>query len=209
MEIFKKFLIALLFLAIIAPVGAWCDDNYIDPDVFDLEKIREEHQELSENCVFRRVYIFLAVLNGESYDAYATRGSSDPDNDGMKAMEDPNDLKEYESIGEFGSKLTISGDKRICYITGMPNFDQLFPNEKDPFEGDTIIGIPTEAQVDKKHVLSGSKTLPLFSSNGDNVGIDRFVAFYNKVDPANKKEGVEDNQVTSYGFIEIQIHEAE
>ncbi len=195
--IFAGFLITVFLLSSSA---AWTEDKLIHESVLNIEKIRSEEQ-LSLNSKLLRIYIFLAVLNPDkgTYETYVTSGDKDLDGDGSKAIEEPNDLEEYIDVGTaFGEKITVE-DEHIFYINDMPEFEELFPNDKPPFENNnTILSIFTEANIDNENLLTGHKTIPTMSDDGLSLKIERFNAFYNKND---------ENIVTSYGYIAVQFNE--
>lgn len=176
---------------------------FIEPDILDLKKIQEEEQ-LSDKSKLKRVYIFLAVLNGNNtYDTYVASSSLDKDDDGTRILEEPNDLSEYEALNkQLPRQLEIVSDQHICYIADMPHFKRLFPDEHNPLS-DTMVQVPTEAKPENNNRLVGRKSIPLFNNITGTVGIERFVAFYNKKEDDEEKKGI----ITSYGFIAIQIED--
>jgi len=209
----------------------YSQEVYIDPELIDFDKIREEEQ-LNEKSKIERVYIFLAIKDGSEFKAYATRGDSDLDNDGKTALQEPNDLAEYVNLVSFERSIEIKGDTHVCYITDLPHFDKLFPKHDDPFDGNGIIELLAKVKEDDKSRLLGSVTFPLIGEDGSTSGIERFTVFYNKSitevkEQPKKEEGkkaagkeaeekekkttvqlkIGDN-IVSYGFIEILMTDA-
>ena len=225
---------AVLNFVLLVSTSAWCSEVFIDQDMLNIDKICKE-ENLTQKKISQRVYIFLAVLNGNRYDTYAARGDSDLDKDGKNVLQEPNNLAGYVKIGSTDANLSFSSDDHTCYITKLPKFEELFPNEENPFSGHIIVGVPTEAKENQKFRLTGSKTLPLITNDGASLGIERFVAFYNKKgllaslpaavvaspspasatpatsSPAAAKPLTEDekNQVVSFGFMAIRINDSE
>ncbi len=173
---------------------------FIDTDSVDIDRIREEEQ-LSDSNTLQRIYFFVAIKDGEAYKAFAASGAVDEDNDGESVLKEPNDIEEYKQVGSFERNLTIENSAYTCYISSLPFFDKLFPNEGDPLKQEGAwLEIDTEQQDDiseKQRHLVGAKTLPMLDLMGAQTGIEHFIAFYN----ADK----ESNQVESYGFISLQF----
>ncbi len=223
----KKWIAAVFSLACLIP-PAFSQDQYIDPELLDIKKIREEEQ-LGENYNFTRLYVFLAVRKNQEYEAFVTRNEQDLDNDKKSVLEEPNDLNEYQKLTTFSNELKIEENKHICYITALPHYDTLFPNIADPFGSNGIVEISTRTKSDNIKRLEGTKTLPLIDSlTGDTVGIERYVAFYNKAvntvevtkttKDSEGKEVVEKTgevkevigpNIGSYGFIFMQLEESD
>lgn len=223
----KKTWIAAVFSLACLIHPAFSQDQYIDPELLDIKKIREQ-EKLSENYNFTRLYVFLAVKKNQEYEAFVTRNDQDLDNDKKSVLEEPNDLDEYQKLTTFNNELIIEKDKHICYITALPHYDTLFPNTADPFSGNGIVEISTRTKSDNIKCLEGSKTLPLLDSlTGKTIGIERYVAFYNKAvntveitKTTKDSEGkdVEEKtgevkeiigpQIGSYGFIFMQLEES-
>ena len=186
------------------------DEEYIKKEYLDLEKIQEE-ENLGPDTEITQLYIFLVVLNGNRYEAYVTRGAFDLDKDGKKVMDEPNDLDEYKPIQTVISEgPDIKGNEHICYLTALPYYEELFKKEKlkDPFENGDILEIPTSKSKDYPNTLNGYKTIPVMSSSGANIGIERYLAFYNMGTKTVKDaEGNEKQQrvVASYGVIGIKV----
>ncbi|MBI1388294.1 MAG: hypothetical protein GC154_07590 [bacterium] len=192
-------ILALLIIA--ACASTWAEEVYINPDALDIDKIRDEEQ-LSDNVKLNRVYMFLAVLTGEGYETYAADGEKDNDGDGTKAIEEPNDVSEYTEVGSFDQVLNIANSIHICYISSLPQYNELFPNQQDPVEKEggmvEVVTEESDDQGDSTRHLIGTKTLPIINEYGDHIGIERFIAFYNAGD---------DNKVKSYGFIGLHFEE--
>ncbi|RJP27477.1 MAG: hypothetical protein C4527_12835 [Candidatus Omnitrophota bacterium] len=202
MKVFYLKFILAVFIVFISNY-AWCEEEYIPKELLDIDKIRTEEQ-LSPKSQLMRVYIFLAVLNTQtnSYDTYVTKGKNDLDSDGQTALQEPNDLKEYKNVAtDFANAFTIENEEYVCYINDMPEFNELFPEQKNPFEqNNTLLGICTKTIDGNEKVLTGTKTIPSMSNDGSNLIVDRYCAFY------QKNEG--GHTIKSYGFIEIQLQES-
>ncbi|MEW6235786.1 MAG: hypothetical protein AB1656_10405 [Candidatus Omnitrophota bacterium] len=220
--------ILLLALMCCLPQPALGEDVYIDTELLDLKKIREE-ENLGEKSRIVRLYIFIAVRSGQGFEAYAARGDRDLDKDGKKAIEQPNNLAEYDHFAKIERDLQFDGSEHICFITALPYFETLFKKEnlKDPFEKGDVLEIPAKVTEKDKNKLVGIKTLAIMSSTGANLGIERYIAFYNKSTvtenkPVLDKDGkpVKDEAgkdkveqiskvvISSYGLIEITVVDA-
>lgn len=196
-------LFVTLFVMFASVSASWSQENYIQDKLLDIKEIRED-EELTEKQKLKRVYMFLAILNGDSYKTYATRGQEDGDQDGYSAIEEPNDLEEYIEEGEvtFDEQFTISKSIHTSYISTLPKFDRLYPNGFNPIKESGIIDIMTESDPEAEGagtVLHGSKSLPILTATGQNTGIERLTAFYTT--------NAENNQVTSYGIIAMRFTE--
>jgi len=185
-------------LIVISAPSSFAQD-FITPEMLDIENIKQE-ESLDENVQVKRLYIFLAILNGNSYDTYVSSGKADTDSDGSNVMEEPNDLDEYEKLPyKYETEISISDSEHISYISSMPNFEELFPNEENPLDTTEIIEVSTETTFMDENRLTGSHTIPLYNQTNSTVGVERFIAFYNKSDKEKS------DLVTSYGFIAIQL----
>lgn len=185
---------------------SWSDESYILSDLLDIDQIRDEEQ-LSDDSQVARIYIFLAVWNGSEYDTYTTNGQSDPDSDGEEAAKEPNDLEEYQtdtSPISLSSAINIDEEDYTCYISDLPNFSTLFPEDEDPFATSSMIDVQTSATQDDHLRLTGTKSIPVVSETGDQKGVERFIAFYNKRGES-ETEGEDKNDVLSFGFIEVRM----
>ncbi len=217
---------AFILILGIATTSAYSQNAYLNPDLLDIEKIQKA-EELRKEYKIKRLYLFLAIKKGSEYEAYVTRDGMDPDGDKKTVIEEPNDINEYEMLMTFSKKIEITDEQHISYITALPHFDELFPNVADPFENDDIIEVTTEQVEDNKTRLEGSIIVPLLDpASGENIGIERYSAFYNKAVekvPVKKevKEGDKTTQVDtgeftekisnipgSFGFIYILLEEA-
>ncbi len=210
---------------LIPPV--YSQDQYIDPELLDVKKIRAEEQ-LSDAYKIARLYVFLAVKKNTEYEAYVTKNFQDLDGDKKTVLEEPNDLAEFQMLTKFSNKLEIKENKHICYITALPHFDVMFPDVPNPFQSDGIVEVQTKTKENDVKRLEGSTTLPLLDTmTGDTVGVERYVAFYNKeVTKVELTKEVEENgqkvqvktgevqetigpSVGSYGFIFMQLEESD
>jgi hypothetical protein len=90
----------------------------------------------------------------------------------------------------------------------LPHFSELYPNAEDPFEFGEIVEVPTEPSFYDEMMLEGSTSLPIVDISGNTVALEHFTAFYN-LDPEAKDKEDANNNVLSYGFIEIQVAVAE
>ena len=82
-----------------------------------------------------------------------------------------------------------------------------------------MLEVPTEAKPDQSNRLVGSKSLPLFNNVTGTIGIEKYIAFYNKSKPApaNVDSATpppppppeEKHLITSYGFISILMTDDE
>ncbi len=206
MKPLMKPLILSLIIAAVGSVPGLAEDTYVKPGLLDLEQIRYEEQ-LSDNIRVERIYIFLAVWNGNQYDTYTTSGDADIDNDGETAASDINDLDEYHSdTYPIADKMQIEADDHTTYINGLPNFDEIFPDHDDPFADDTLVDVYTSAINEDENRLIGSKSIPVVSDMEEREGIEHFIAFYNKRGQT-EEEGKSKNDVMSFGFIEIKMME--
>lgn len=194
--------VALICLCLLSNPG-WTDEEYIMPQLLDIEQIRQEEW-LSEQSEVARIYIFLAVLQGNAYQIYAARGDSDEDRDGASASDEMNDLSEYESLGgSLSEPFAIDGETYNSYISDLPQFGELFPGADDPLGGSSMINIRTEPAATDGSRLAGVKSAPILGGDGEIEGVHRFISFYNK-----KGGGGDDNDlVTSFGFIEVKMLE--
>ncbi|MGC9329949.1 MAG: hypothetical protein ACP5I1_20100, partial [Candidatus Hinthialibacter sp.] len=208
--------------------AAYSQEQFIKPELLDLKQIlKEEH--LDNDYLITRVYIFLAIKKGnEEYEAYVAKNGQDLDGDHKTAVDEPNDLEEFQLLSSFSNKLEIADDHHICYITALPHFEKLFPHDPDPFVNNGIIEIYTKnTDKDDPTRLKGTKTLPLINAaSGETIGIERFSAFYNKQVVKKEimkkvKEGDEEkevgtgefqetiaNTIGSYGFIFMQLEQS-
>lgn len=194
------FIFLMLFGWAIA-VPAWSEDIYIIPELLDMNKIRAEEQ-LDQSIQLTRVYIFLAVLDGEEYKTYTADGQKDVNLDGSKTMEKPNNLTDYlNTTPPVENVMKVTSDFSVCYIAGMPNFDVLFPKVKAPIENNTMVAVHTSTTLTDAKRLTGEKTIPILGNNDSSEGIERFVAFYNK----KGGDGDDKDVIASFGFIEIQM----
>lgn len=186
---------------------ASCEELYILTDLLDMDQIRSEEM-LSDDVQIVRIYIFLAVWNGKEYDTYTTNGKSDLDSDGTEAVNEPNDLNEYHNDTVpivLNSTIVIEEEDYICYIANLPNFDEIFPDEEDPLENSSLIDVQTSAHPENGTRLAGSKSVPVVTDEGEQEGVERFIAFYNKRgEPKVEGEGSK-NDVLSFGFIEMKM----
>jgi len=199
MKRFHTITISLLVLIMIISSSGWAQDTYIQPDALDIETIKEEEM-MDPSSEVTRIYIFLAVWNGNAYDTYATSGNSDGDGDGAKAIEEPNDLNEYEQLThQIENQLVIEDSVHISYINSMPNFSELFPNQDNPFDFTDLIEVETEETFEDENRLLGTKTISVYEGSSGAIGVERYIAFYNREDGGNK--------VKSYGFASVQIVE--
>lgn len=201
----------LLFCFFVSCFSSWAQDSqpkYVNQDLLDIDKIQKEEQ-LTEGCKVKRTYIFLAIHENNGYKFYAGRFQFDPQTTTFdKGL---NDLKNYVEIGFTVKDLLITEDQHICYISGLPKFQELFPNEVPPFKPDQLIEVPAEKEPQDQNKLTGSKSLPLINLEGDSIGIEHFIAFYNLAPPAVDDKGKPKevtNNVNSYGFIEIKFENA-
>lgn len=181
-------------------IAANAQNAFIDKDSIDIDRIREE-QQLSDSNKLLRIYFFVAIKKEGEFKAFAASGAVDVDQDGENVLKEPNDIAEYEEVGSFKNDLAIEQSNYTCYISSLPFFDDLFPDEPDPIEQEGAwLEIDTEEKDDiteKQRHLVGAKTLPMIDLMGSQTGIEHFIAFYN----ADK----ESNQVESYGFISLQF----
>lgn len=175
-------------------------ESFIDTDSIDIDRIREEEQ-LADSNKLVRIYFFVAVKKDGEYKAFAANGDVDVDHDGESVLKEPNDIAEYEEMGSFTREMKIDQPAYTCYISSLPFFDKLFPDETDPIEKEgSWLEIDTKKKDDlteKQRHLVGAKTLPMIDLMGAQTGIEHFIAFYN----ADK----ESNEVESYGFIGLQF----
>lgn len=195
-----------LFMMFSVSVTSWSEESYILTDLLDIDQIRDEEQ-LSDDAQVARIYIFLAVWNGTEYETYTTNGQSDPDSDGEEAAKEPNDLEEYQTDTtpiSLSSAINIDEEDYTCYISDLPNFSTLFPEDEDPFATSSMIDVQTSATQDDNKRLTGTKSIPVVSDAGDQKGVERFIAFYNKRGES-EKEGEDKNDVLSFGFIEVRM----
>ncbi|MDP8244900.1 MAG: hypothetical protein P9L94_12510 [Candidatus Hinthialibacter antarcticus] len=197
----NRALFAFLPIALsLAVTSVYAQGAFIDADSLDIDRIRKEEQ-LAESNKLVRIYFFVAVKKDGAYKAFAASGAVDVDDDGKSVLKEPNDIKEYEEVGSFERDLKIDQDSYTCYISSLPFFDDLFPEESDPIEQEGAwLEIDTEKKDDiteKQRHLVGAKTLPMIDLMGEQTGIEHFIAFYN----ADK----ESNDVESYGFISLQF----
>ncbi len=187
------------------------EENFIPKNFLDLDQVRMEEQ-LSPDSRLLRVYIFLAVLNPstKSYDMYVTKGKNDLDQDGQTALEEPNDLHEYKNVAmDFGKEFSIMEQEYVCYINDLPEFEELFPDQDNPFENnDTLLGVSTRVTDEDEKLLTGSKTLPTMNEDGSAVIVERYSAFYHKYTQKDKDDKNDENKITSYGFIALQFQDA-
>jgi hypothetical protein len=112
-------------------MNSWSEETYILSDLLDIEQIRTDEQ-LSEDAQISRIYIFLAIWNGTEYDTYTANGQSDSDSDGEEVAKEPNDLEEYQTDTvpiSLSSALKIDEKDYTCYISDLPNFSTLFPEQ--------------------------------------------------------------------------------
>ncbi|MBZ0257408.1 hypothetical protein K8I31_15175 [bacterium] len=199
----KRTLFALFSLTLAVYVAsAQAQEKFIDSDSIDIDRIRKDEQ-LDDSNKLVRIYFFVAVKKDGEYKAFAANGNIDVDNDGESVLKEPNDIAEYEEVGSFQRDLKIDQSIYTCYISSLPFFDELFPDETDPIEKEgSWLEIDTEQKDDltkKQRHLVGVKTLPMIDLMGAQTGIEHFIAFYN----ADK----ESNEVESYGFIGLQFKE--
>lgn len=199
----KRTLFALFSLTLaIYVASAQAQEKFIDSDSIDIDRIRKDEQLDGSNKLVR-IYFFVAVKKDGEYKAFAANGNIDVDNDGESVLKEPNDIAEYEEVGSFQRDLKIDQPMYTCYISSLPFFDKLFPEETDPIEKEgSWLEIETEQKDDltkKQRHLVGAKTLPMIDLMGAQTGIEHFIAFYN----ADKKS----NEVESYGFIGLQFKE--
>ncbi len=185
------------------------EKTYIHPELIDMDTIREE-EGLSEESEIEHSYFFLAIKNGQFYTIYATRGDYDLDEDNTKAWEEPNDLEEYVEVTDITRSFEIEGDSHVCYISALPHYEKLFKKEKlkDPFDDEEILEISTSNSFENENLLAGHKTRPIYNSEGSNIGIDRYIAFYNIEHVEEEDEEGNTSQrtvVTSFGIIKIRI----
>jgi hypothetical protein len=190
----------ILCIFTLLSVCSYSDDEIVNPEFVNLETIKNQ-ENLSDNIGFKRVYLFVAVqTNKDQYAVYVARGDSDEDSDGNTVIEEPNDLEGYKKLDvSFNKKIEFqSDDSHTCLITSLPNFSELFPEEIDPFEDDSIVEVETEPRDGDNNHLEGITSLPLVDANGITAGVERYCAFYNK-----SKDGV-----SSFGFIHMQVYDA-
>lgn len=199
--------LCVLIMTIANITGYAQEELIINPDLLNLESIRQE-ENLSNDSVFRRVYVFVAKNVGNNqFEGYVANGTLDTDNDGKPVVEEPNDLEEYEKLDfPFIKNIKIEDDSYTCFITALPKFQDLFPNELDPFEDDSIVEVVTELKEGDTNYLEGTTTIPLVDSQGNSAGVERYSAFYKReVQGEGDQQGV---VVKSFGFIHIQIQDA-
>lgn len=190
----------VLFAGFSLPVHA--QEKFIDPDMLDIEWILNE-EGLGDNVELQRGYMFLAVLEDGVYKTFIAGTSEDEDGDGTLYIEEPNDLAEFQELGEIEEAISITDDSYTCYISTLPGFSRLFPESEDPVEQEgAVIDITTEETdvVDETRILVGTKSLPIFDLMGNSSGLERFTAFYN----TSTAEG---STVTSFGFIALSFSE--
>jgi hypothetical protein len=206
-----KFLYLLFFIGLSTPVFA--QELYIHQEILDFEKIREEEQLLDSSMV-ARIYIFLAVQEKAGFTFYAAR--FELEEDGNTITKDFNNIDFYHEIAYLDKELLIEDDEHICYITAMPKFEELYPESKNPLDESDSIEILAEAHPDIDRCLIGVKSLPIINSSNENIGVERFIAFYNLKPPqkVKKKEGEEappkpTTNVQSFGFVEIKFELAQ
>jgi hypothetical protein len=180
MQLKQAWFAVFIFVLGIAATAVYSDEVYLNPDLVNIEKIRES-EDLGEKYQIKRLYIFLAIKKGAEYEAYVTRDGMDPDEDKKTVIDEPNDLSEFEMLMTFSRKITIENEKHISYITALPHFDELYPGVVDPFENDDIVEVTTEQMEENKTCMVGSVVLPFLDpATGQNTGIERYLAFYNK-----------------------------
>lgn len=201
----KEWLLCFLIL-MFCSTAVRSEELYILPELLDINQIRIEEM-LNENVEIARIYIFLAVWNGSEYETYTANGKSDLDSDGVEAATEPNDLSEYHKDTAsivLSSTFVIEDEGYTCYIADLPNFTEIFPEEEDPFENNALIDVQTSAHPNDENRLAGSKSLPVVKENGEQEGVERFIAFYNKRGNPSAGEGSKDD-VLSFGFIEMMM----
>jgi len=210
----------VIFILGITATNTRSNEVYLNPDLVNIEKIREA-EGLSGSYQVKRLYIFLAIKQNTEYEAYVTRDGMDPDKDKKTVIDEPNDLSEFELVMTFSRNITIEDNKHISYITDLPSFDKLFPDVTNPFEDGGIVELNTK-QIDgnKTHMI-GSVTIPVVDSITKlTTGLERYSAFYNrpmiKVPIVNDKEDktveVKFEEVISkvpdsFGFIYVVLEE--
>lgn len=207
----------------IAPAGR-CGETYIDPDWVDIDQIKREER-LEDSARLVRVYMFLAVLNGGGYSMHIADGFGDADRDGKRALDEPNDLSEYEDVNEtIPEPMSIDKSAYICYLSSLPYFEELFPAGADPFRTNSMVGIRTTEDFERPGRLVGSKSVPVMTADGENAGVDRFIAFYNRANagggtaaqtgadavetggsPETVAQAGNASTVTSFGLIEMKF----
>jgi hypothetical protein len=184
---------------------AWTQDTFVKPDLLNIEKIQNQEQ-LSKTSKVKRIYIFLAVHENNGYKFYVGRFELNPETKTLN--KEPNNLKEYQEIGFIPRKILISENQHMCYISALPKFKELFPNHTYPFKRERLVEVPTKKAPDDQARLTGSKSLPLINRDGEKMGLEHFIAFYNLAPPQLDAEGKpvpSENNIHSYGFIEIKF----
>jgi hypothetical protein len=67
-----------------------------------------------------------------------------------------------------------------------------------------LIDVETSATQEDDKRLTGARSIPVVSDSGEQKGVERFIAFYNKRGDS-EKEGEDKNDVLSFGFIEVRM----
>ena len=198
--------IAVISLGLMSP-PVYAQTEYITKEMLNVETIRQEER-LPENSQLSLLYIFLAVRAhpGENYTIYYTRCDLDLDNDGKTVLDEPNDLAEYQKSNvNFQKDINIPGVERICYITALPHFSDLYPKERDPFKENNIVEVLARAVNGDANRLVGAATFPMINAYGVTSGIERYTVFYNKSSENGANGAVV--FVSSYGIILMGIKE--
>lgn len=192
----------------------FCQQAYMKPKFFDFDKIRIEEQ-LKQNTNVARVYVCLAVRENNGFNFFAGRFNLKED---KKTLEkDINNLGEYKKIGHLEKDVKVQNNQHICYITSMPKFEELFPDEFIPIDENQMVEVLTKPDPENNLSFVGAKSMPLFTTQGKNTGLERFFAFYNLKPPDAAPAAIAQptappppppdpkTNVLSYGFIEIKF----